>query len=344
MTIKDIARSVGLSTAAVSQALRPRSDSNIKLQADTAERIREAARKLNYQPHSGARSIRSNTFNNLGYFVAKTGLLTSSPQGYMAGVHDVAEEQGYRMTMIRLPRNAEELENIDEVMPGVFKERNLDALVVESYSELAAHIYKRIQANRMPVVFVNDRHKTNSVYVDDEWGAVQVTQHLLERGYQRIGFIHREVIGGPTVARMHYSAADREKGYRKAMRAAGRKAACHVARTTGVVGSDVLLSEEDWKAISAFDAVVAYDDDLANLICRAAYDRDQRVPDHLAVAGFNGDYASLSGWRHLTTVRIPSYEMGRMAAEMALKLVSGEGDTTLPSIACRPELVVGQTT
>ncbi len=341
ITIKDIAKAAGLSTAAVSQALRPRLDSNIKLQESTIERVKKAARELNYQPHSGARSIRSNSFNTIGYFVAKTGQFTNTPYGYMAGVHDIAEERGFRMTLIRLPRN---IEDISQAMPSVFSERNLDALVIESYSELAYQIYERIQTFRMPVVFVNDRHKTNSVYVDDEWGAVQLTEHLIEKGYQRIAFIQRQTEGGPPVSKMHHSAVDREKGYRKAMKKAGMTAVSHTVITTDVVGLGVELRPEDWNVVKGFDAVIAYDDDLANLIARTAYDRGLRIPDSLAIAGFNGDYAALSAWQRLTSVRIPSYEMGRSAAEMAFKLVDGGADTSLPSSVHRPTLIVGQTT
>jgi LacI family transcriptional regulator len=340
ITIRDIANAAGLSTAAVSQALRPQPGSNIKLHQETVERVRLIARQLNYQPHSGARSIRTNRFNTIGYFAAKSGLILSSPYGYLAGVHHVAEARGFRMFMIRLPQA---VDDIDVAIPSVFQERNLDALVIESYNELAYQIYERIQTIRLPVVFVNDRHETNSVYVDDEWGAAELTRYLIGKGYGRIAFIQRHTAGGPTVEKMHHSALDREVGYRKAMSEARRKAVCHTVHTAGVVGLDVNLGDDDWDAIAAHDAVIAYDDDLANLIARAAYDRQVRIPEQLAVAGFNGDYASLSAWQRLTTMRIPSYEMGCKAAEMAFDLVQSGAKTEIPSSIHRPELIVGQT-
>ena len=340
LTIKDIARSAGLSTAAVSHALRPRADSNIKLSADTIEKIRKVALELNYQPHAGARSIRSNRFHNIGYFAAKSGLMANTPGGYLAGVHDIAEQHGFRITLIRLPVN---IEDITSAIPGVFSERNLDAIVIESYSELAHQIYEQIQTSRMPVIFINERHEKNSVYVDDVWGATELTRYMIEKGYGKICFLQRETEGGPLIATMHHSAADRAQGFRKAMRKAKRKAEFHTVRTTGVAGLDVELREEDWQVISRYDAVIAYDDDLANLVARAAYDRGLWIPDTLAIAGFNGDYASLCSWQRLTTVRIPSYEMGRKAAEMALQMIEAGPATSLPSSAHRPTLSPGQT-
>jgi LacI family transcriptional regulator len=340
-TIKDIALAAGLSTAAVSQALRPHPNSNIKLQAETIERVKRVASELNYQPHAGARSIRSNSFDTIGYFTAKTGLFVNSPTGYLAGVHDIAEGHGSRITLIRLPAD---LDDITKAMPAVFSERNLDALVIESYSDLARQIYDRVQASRLPLVFLNDRHEMNSVYVDDEWAAGELTRHLIEKGYQRIGFFHRHTEGGPPVKKMHHSAIDRETGYRKAMRRAKLPVSCHTVTTKGVVGLEVELSAADWKVIRQHDAVIAYDDDLANLIGRTAYDRGVRVPRSLAVASFNGDYASLSAWRRLTTMQIPSYEMGKRAAEMAFELSKGGPEAAIPSVAYRPTLIVGQTT
>lgn len=341
ITIRDIARETGLSTAAVSHALRPRPGSNIKLQQETIDRVRKTAADFNYQPHSGARSIRSNRFNTIGYFIAKTGQFTSTPYGYMAGVHDVAEEHGYRMTLIRLPRDAED---ITKAMPSVFSERNLDALVIESYNELADRIYQRIQVARMPVVFVNDRHRTNSVYVDDEWGAVQATRNLLDRGYRRIAYVQRTTEDGPPAEKMHHSAADRAKGFRKAMEKAGREPVFLTVRTAGVVGPNVELASDDWRKIAEHDAVVAYDDDLANLIARTAYVNNRRIPETLAIAGFNGDYASMCAWLRLTTMRIPTYEMGRQAAAMAFELVEGGAATSIPSAVFRPTLIQGETT
>ena len=340
-TIKDIAQAAGLSTASVSQALRPHPKSNIKLQAETIERVKRVASELNYQPHTGARSIRSNSFDTIGYFTAKTGLFVNSPTGYLAGVHDIAEGQGSRITLIRLPAGVDDL---SKAMPAVFSERNLDALVIESYSNLARQIYERVQASRLPLVFLNDRHETNSVYVDDEWAAGELTRHLIEKDYHRIAFLHRHTEGGPPVKKMHHSAADREAGYRKAMRKAKLPVSIHTVITKGVVGLDVELSSEDWNTIRRHDAVIAYDDDLANLVGRTAYDRGVRVPKALAIAGFNGDYASLCAWQRLTTMQIPAYEMGKKAAEMAFELFKGGPQAEIPSVAYRPTLIVGQTT
>lgn len=151
-------------------------------------------------------------------------------------MNDISEQHGSRITLIRLPVS---IDDISKTMPSVFSERNLDALVIESYSELAHQIYERVQASRLPVIFLNDRHDTNSVYVDGGWAAGELTRHLIEKGYKSIAFLHRVTSGGPPVKQMHHSAADREAGYRSAMKKAKRKPVCHIVRTACVVGNDL---------------------------------------------------------------------------------------------------------
>jgi LacI family transcriptional regulator len=339
-TIKDIARVAGVSTASVSQALRPSSTSNIKLQQGTIDRVKSVALQLNYRPHSGARSIRSKHFGTLGYFVAKEGLFIHTPAGYMAGVHDAAEEIAYWITLIRLPHRLDEIRN---TVPSVFSEHNLDALVIESYSEISEQIHDRLFDMRLPVIFLNDKHDVNSVYVDDQYGSGLLTQHMIDKGYRDICFLLRQNINGsPKVEDMHHSAVNRMTGFTETMEKNNLKAVVKMVKTP-VVSRDVDLTDEQWGQIKEHGAIIAYDDDLANMIGRYCYRHRIRIPDDIAIAGFNGDYGSLCSWQKLTTVKIPSYEMGRHATEMALDLVRNGNHKPIPSAVYRPTLIPGDT-
>ena len=75
-----------------------------------------------------------------------------------------------------------------------------------------------------------------------------------------------------------------------------------------------------------------------------SYRKKIRIPEDVVLAGYNGAYASLCSWRPLTTMRIPSYEMGKAALELALKIVEDPGQKEFPSIMFRPELVIGEST
>ena len=339
-TIKDIARVAGVSTATVSQALRPSANSNIKLQDETIERVKAVAQELNYRPHSGARSIRSKQFGTLGYFVAKNGLFTHTPAGYMAGVHDAAEENHYRITLIRLPHNVDDL---SLSLPSVFNEHNLDALVIESYSELSDRIHGALQNSDFPVVYLNDKHENNSVYVDDVEGARMLVRYLTGKGYRKIAFVLRRNEGFTgDIAQMHHSALDRMVGFQEEMKAQGLEPDV-VELEKDVVGLDVDLRDDEWTLLEPYEAIIVYDDDLANLIGRYGYRKGIRMPENIALASFNGDYGSLCAWQRLTTVKLPSYEMGRKATEMALELLHRGKPDAVPSVVFQPELLPGET-
>ncbi len=341
ITIKDIARVAGVSTATVSQALRPRAASNIKLQEDTIERVRSVANQLNYRPHVGARSIRSKHFGTVGYFTAKEGLYTHTPDGYMAGVHDVAEEKDCRITMIRIPHR---LDDIKYDFPKVFTENNLDALIIESYNHLADKIFDQIKENSLPVIYLNNRLEKNSVYVDDVLGAAELTNYLLGQGYQKICLLIRQIAGGPSIDQMHHSAIDRSKGYLRQMNEAGFEPKIVTCVTESVAGLDVDLKDSDWEQIKDYEAVIAYDDDLANALGRYCLRNAIRIPSDIAIAGFNGDYASMCSWMRLTTMQIPSYDMGRSASQMAFQLLENRQNTAIPSTTFQSQLIMGETT
>ena len=311
-----------VSTATVSQALRPSANSNIKLQEETIERVKSVAKQLNYRPHSGARSIRSKQFGTLGYFVAKNGLFVHTPAGYMAGVHDAAEENAYRITHIRLPHRMDE---ISTTVPSVFTEHNLDALVIESYSEITDRIHGALQDSDFPVVYLNDKHEFNSVYADDVEGARMVVRYMLGKGYKKLAFVLRRNLGFTgSLEEMHHSSIDRVAGFEAELKANGLTGAI-VELEKEVVSLEAggELNDDDWERLKDFDGIIVYDDDLANMVGRYCYRKGIKMPDDIALASFNGDYGSLCSWQRLTTVKIPSYEMGLKATRMALDLVVG---------------------
>lgn len=338
-TIKDVAEAAGVSIASVSQALRPRDNSNIKLQENKIQLIKETAKSLNYRPHAGARSIRSQRFGSIGYFSSKALNLVYTPYGYQHGVHDALEEKDYRITLIRV---SAQLDQASEQIPKAFNELNLDGLIVESYSELASRIHDVYAARNFPFLYLNDRHEFDSVYVGEVESASILTRYVLAKGYRRIAFAHRHVTGEPEIEKMHYSALDRETGYKQIMEANGLSPAVFAIEAPSVLGRDTFISDEQWDRLKAFDAIIAYDDDFANSIARKCYDMNVRIPDDIALAGFNGDYAALSAWRPLTTMEIPTYEMGLAIGRMAIDRLH-EKRGPIPSIRFLPSLVEGLT-
>jgi LacI family transcriptional regulator len=342
VTIKDVAREAGLSLAAVSQALRPTEGSTAKVSEDTRKRVAEVARRLRYRRHSGAGSIRSARFHNIGFHVAKMGPRTRAPEGYLLGVVEEAMRREYRVIFTPLPT---EPGRFREDVPAILQEKHLDALVIASHHAMTAEIHAELKGEGLPIVFLNDRHPQNAVYVNDVAGARRMTRHLIDRGYRRITFLLRKSRLNPPLAHLHHSARERIRGYRQAMRAAGLQPDVRTVAMQDIMEVTERMPENwlpDNKPVP--EAIFCYDDDLANSVAKLLYRRGLRVPDDIGLAGYNGSYASLCAWSPLTTMAIPTYEMGCAASSMALKLIGGEGEIEVPSVRFDSSLMIGEST
>ena len=168
--------------------------------------------------------------------------------------------------------------------------------------------------------------------MDDLTGGGEITQYLISLGNREIGYYS----DSPEMS--HYSAADRKAGYRNAMKTAGLTANVLDSRPN----SPSQFSE--WMdAYKELDAIVCYNDLTALRVFRHLYHTPVKVPADLAVTGFGDGFALDCSPVLLTTMRIPFYEMGKAALEMALELVQG-GQPTIPARVFSQELVVRDST
>ena len=328
VTLRDLARELGLSDRAVSQALNPRA-SNVQLNPKTVERIQELAARWNYRRDSRARSMRYGRYNNVGYFEAKKKATAWSLLGAEAGVCDAAIDHDYHIVLIRQPS---EMADAPSSIPAIFRESNLDALILSHAGNLSEELEQIIDSSGFPVVYLNEKKAHNAVYVDDLHGAEEITRYLISLGNREIGFY----IDSSEMS--HYSATDRKLGYKNAMEQAGL--------TPNVLNSKPNSPSEfsAWlEAHKELEAIVCYNDLTALRVFRHLYRTPLKVPADLAVTGFGDGFALDCSPVLLTTMRIPFYEMGKAALEMALELVDGK-QPTVPSRGFSQELVVRDST
>jgi len=267
-------------------------------------------------------------------------LFVHSPDDYLAGVHDAASDAGFRVINIRLSNRFRE---IADHIPKAFNERNIDALIISSYHPVTREIHQKLREDNLPVIYLNDKHATNSIYVNDVGGALKMTQYLISRGKKRIAFVLRKTIDNPPLSEMHHSAEDRIQGYTEAMESAGLEPEVITLLAPEIAGLDHDFPADALEWPNRYDALFAYDDDLANQIGRFYYKNRLRIPDDISLVGYNGDYGSASAWQNLTTMSIPSYEMGSAAFKLCHQLIENKNNAPLPSIVSEPTLVVGNT-
>lgn len=319
VTIKDVAALSGVSTQTVSRVINNRPD----VASDTRERIEEAIATLGYRPSAVARTLVAKRSNAIGVLLA--GMEYTGTTLTLRGIIDESANLGLTVLIAELPEG----DSLDDPRPAISAliEHHVDGIIMSVPA--IGHAVDRIKAvlpdGHEPVVFVkagvSDRF--SSVLVDNTAAEEEVVDHLVSIGRTRIGHI-----SGPT---NWHEALDRRDGWRHGLEKhnlAADSALCEEgdwSPQSGAVAMSALLDR-----IADLDAVVAANDRMALGAMHALLGRGLRIPEDVAVTGF--DDIDEAAWfaPPLTSVEQPLTEMGRQAVR---RLWSEFGGSATPPVA-----------
>jgi LacI family transcriptional regulator len=310
VTIKEVAQAAGVSTQTVSRVLNDRPD----VSSETRERVRAIITTLGYSPNILARSLiqgRSNTLGVVGY-----GLGYYGPARILTGVERRANELGYslQLSLLRRPET-----NTGEAVFQSLLDRQVDG-IIWAVPEIGANrewLAEQIHTLSVPVVAMNMQPIPGvpMVAIDNRAGARLAAQHLLDQGYRRIG-----IITGPD---SWWESQQRELGWRDAMQAAGIERLEDLKVTgdwypsSGDCGLEQLAAR-----VPDLQAVFACNDPMAVGALQAARRLGRRVPEDLAVVGFDDVPEAAYYYPALTTIRQPLVELGAQAVEMLSQCIT----------------------
>lgn len=296
-TIVDVARAAGVSKSLVSAALR----SEPGVSADSRDRILAAAEELGYRTNGWAQRLVSGRSDLVG--VLLTDLRNAYQTDVVNGIEDAAHEAGFDVILSHGRRD-----------PALLRARlrGLIDLGVDAVIAVTGHLDANdlaAAARRVPVVVVGRPESVPDeagwVRNDDESGARLALDHLHERGHERIAFVHGSARPASRARRDTYRALVTDP---REFDASGH-------------GIAQLLDEAKRGPVSA---AFATNDRIAATILAEAADRGVRVPEDLAVVGYdNTELATLVRPR-LTSVDQPRTAMGADATGQALAMLLGE--------------------
>ncbi|MEM6326509.1 MAG: LacI family DNA-binding transcriptional regulator [Bacteroidota bacterium] len=321
-TIRDVAKRAGVSISTVSRVL----NNSASVHEDKKIRVRHAAEELGYRPNPVALSLLGQKTGGIGVllpFVA--GDIFSE---FLHGIDRFTRDEGRFLMVSSTHRSDEEFK---AVIQGY--ERRVDGLIVMSTQTPARDVIGELPTH-LPAVFVNtdvDGAAVVAVNFDNRGGARRMTEHLLEKGHRRIAFV--------TGMASTYDAAEREIGFREALAAAGLSPALVLDGDFSMERGEALVL--DLLASSPRPtAVFAANDDTAFGILTGLREAGLRVPQDMAVAGFDDSKLSQLAVPQLTTVRVPAQEVGRVAIERLAALIEGADGASLGLVTLPTEVVV----
>lgn len=322
-TIADVAQLAGVSIATVSRVL----NGTAPVDTETAERVRSTIADLNYVPHAAARTLASRRTDTIGLLLPEISGAFFQPmlRGVEAGVSEAGFDLLIHTTQSR-PENSPH---------RPLGEHNTDGLLVFTES-LDAKELTRLHSIGFPVVLLHQAPPNSLnipvVTIENQSGAQKIVEHLIEvHNCHRIVFLQ-----GPEG---HEDSTWREKGYRVALKAHGLTFdPSLVAR--GAFNRDEARATMEQMLLDGveFDAVFAGDDDAAVGVYLALRQAGRRVPEDVAVAGFDDQVFASTLTPALTTVRAPTEQVGRDAVHILAHLLKGE--QAEPRLILPTELVI----
>ena len=327
ITIYDIAEKLDVSPTTVSRALKD----HYSISKETTEAVKKLARKLGYRPNSVASSLRKNKTNTIGVIMP----LINRPfiAALISGIEDVANKEGFNVIISQTYDSYEkEVANAHTLYASRVAGLIFSlAMETQQYD----HFYPFLQ-NDVPIVSVDriaTELETDRVIIDNYAAAYKATEHLIQMGCKRIAHF-----GGAQYRNIYQG---RQQGYIAAL----KKNNLPVDENL-IVHSK--LSLEEGRESTAYvldlpqppDGIFSANDSAAVSATQYAKQQGIRVPQDLAVVGFNDDPISSIIEPGLTTVAHPAFDMGRIAAQQVLKPHDHKNIVQSQTIVLKTELII----
>lgn len=332
VTLKDIAKEAGVSINTVSCALRD----SARISDESKRKIKIIADRMGYTPNAAARSLRLKTTNVIGVIVTD---LSNPVFGKMVkGIEAAIKEKAYSILIGNTDENGE----MEQKAVSNMISKGVDGVIITPTQHDTRSLDMLRKAN-VPFILMGRKFKhysANYVVCDDFRGGYLAGEYLIGKGHRNIIFIN-----GPK----HISSSqDREQGFVKAL-AGHRLTPQHIYYIMPEMHEGYRLMKQLLEARPDFTGVFCFDDYTAFGVMKAFKEGGRRVPDDIAVIGYdNTDFADMLD-RGLTSVDFNEYRIGELAAEHIIEIIEksskssksgNSGESAVKQVILEPSLVV----
>lgn len=317
ITIKTIAKELGVSTSTVSKALK---DSH-EISKDTKDKIQAYANLFNYKPNSLALQLRTQKTKVIGVILPK--IVHHFFSTVIMGIEEGANKRGYNiMVCFSNESYKKEVETLKVLSNG-----SVDGLIVSIASETLENRdfnhFKELVSEEIPLVLfdrVVDDILCDKVVVDDVGAGYKATRHLLDNGRKKIALI--------TTPNHVNVGALRRQGYAKALIEAyikkDKKLIVEIDEKLNIKEQIEKVFKED------IDGVFAVNEIYAANAMRIAKEKGLKVPEDISIIGFTDGLISEYSSPSITTIAQHGFTMGLQAVELLIERIENESDTFKP--------------
>ncbi len=315
VTAQDVAKAAGVSPTTVSFVLN--NIEGMRISRETRDRVLEVAKSLNYHPDSSAQKMARGKTSVIGLVLRQNPEKAYADlfiQDVMQGISNVIRENGYQLLFIPLPPEDKESD-----YGKLINERHVDGLIVSGPTDQDYELVDVFKEGAK-IVLMGKIRGSNIPFIDiDNIKSAEIaTEHLVSLGHTDIAMI--------TNAPMNYdSSKDRYEGFRNVLKKnkiALREEWVLLGDRTPESGYDAMQQLLSQKQLPS--AVFIASDTVALGAMNACYEKNIKVPDDLAIVGFDDIALSRYVIPPLTTVHLPAYSLGLGAATMLIQQLNDE--------------------
>jgi len=311
-TIKDVAKKAGVSISTVSLVVNHKGP----VAKETELKVRQAIEELNYHPQRLARGLVTKQSGNFGFILNVNHFSQAEPfyTKIFLGTEFQARSYDYYILMTTIDQDV-----TPKNIPRFLLERNVDGVILAG--TVPQKIVDYLHKNQLPFILIDyffpERHDS-TVLTDNAMGIRLVIDHLLELGHRDLAFI-----GGDMAHPSMQKRCNTFKSYlqQKEVTVDESRIDCLEDRSgtdSGFAATTRLLDKN-----MPISAIVAANDAMAVGALRACRDRKIRIPEDIAITGFDDVESSITARPTLTTVHVPKEEMGAAAVRHLVDVING---------------------
>lgn len=326
ITIKDIARELGISPSTVSRALKDHPD--ISLQ--TRKKVQEFAELNKYKPNAVALSLLQSKTNIIGVIIPE--LVHYFFSSVISGIEEVAFESGYQVMIFQ---SNERYDREKAAIQAMMRSR-VDGILISLSKQTTdfSHL-ENLEKSGTPIVFfdrASDSIPAHKVIIDDLEGAFKVVNHLIQSGCKRIAHL-----AGPQNLQI---GVNRLNGFKKALVDAELPIDPSLVRVCDNYEDALKITRELIDLPVPPDAIFSVNDLTAAGAIQAIKKAGLSVPADIAVAGFTNDRIASMTDPALTSVEQHGYQMGQEAMRLLLKRFSTKIEDYIPETIIIPSSLI----
>lgn len=327
VTIKDIAKRVGMDISTVSRALNDSS----RVKPETRALINAVAKELNYSPDDLAQGLAGKNTNTIGVVVPEVRNIFYSE--VIDAIEDRLISAGFSIILGQSKFNPQK----ESFYVDLFQRKRVSGIIIVSHVKPVKALSSKI-TGKVPVVLIDSYEKNEeycSINIDNSYGVRVAIEYLIKSGHRKIGFIGDNV-----------TTQERLNGYKAAFMNNNID-----LDTKLIIVDENRFEEGGYKKMKALlsrkcnlTALFCVNDSIAIGAIKAICNAGLKVPDDISVIGFDdipiASYLDIP----LTTIKQPKGEMGDMAASIIMNMVRKKGGAFVQNIVLKPELIIRSTT